>query len=232
MLTAPCDPLDDETLDLPWVGGPVIAQRRAGQRFTSDALLLARAVAESDPASLVDLGAGTGVDDLCVASQLMARRGHHDDWRALTLEVQPELAARCAGNVARNGLGDVFDVACADARTLWRCPDEPRFHAVAMNPPYYAPGRGRLSPNAERAASRHTLHGGLDELVAAAARALLPGGTATVVYPAVGVADLERAFLSAGLAMTSCIPVSARPEAAARRVIAAARTPDAAGCAP
>lgn len=227
MYTAQHVPLDDETLDRPWVGGPVIAQRRAGQRFTSDALLLARAVADIDPSSLVDIGAGTGVVALCVASLMRARRGHLDGWRGLAVEVQPELAARCAGNIERNDLGDRIDVVCADARSLWRGAGDARFDAVAMNPPYYVPGHGRLSPNAERAASRHALHGALDELVAAAARALVAGGSASVVYPVAGMAELERALADAGFVDASYDVVSARPDAAARRVIATARTPHA-----
>lgn len=225
MHTAPHLLIDDETFDRPWVGGPVIAQRRGGQRFTSDALLLARAVADTEPASLVDLGAGTGVVVLCVASLLRARRGHLDGWHGLAVEVQPELAARCAGNVERNELSDRIEVVCADTRSLWRSAGDQRFDAVAMNPPYYVPGHGRLSPNAERAASRHALHGALDELVAAAARALVPGGTASVVYPVAGMADLERALADAGFVDASYDIVSARPDATARRVIAVARTP-------
>jgi tRNA1(Val) A37 N6-methylase TrmN6 len=139
-----------------------------------DALALARAVNLTPGMRILDLGTGQGV----IALMLAARE------RVCVTGVERELGVMAIAR--RNGVrnasllrGSVRWVV-ADVRALpWV---RAEFDLVVMNPPYYRPREGRLSPNPARAAARHEVHGALGDWVRAAAMSLRPGGQAVCVH--------------------------------------------------
>ena len=107
-----------------------------------------------------DLGTGSG------ALLLMLARRTPDLWLA-GVEADPLSARTARDNLAANGLPG--ELVLGD----WREAPLPAgvFDLVVSNPPYFPPGSGRGNDPA-----RMELHGGLEELCAAAGRLLKNGG--------------------------------------------------------
>lgn len=162
----------------------IIAEPVNGQRFGTDALLLA-AFAKSSPRSVAaELGTGSGI-----VSLLCAGRGKFAYIDAV--EVQPALAELCGRNIERNGFADRITPHCADAREFCRLPERAgAYDAVLFNPPYMRPGDGLRSDDFGRDAARRELHGDIFELCGAAAKLLRTGGLFYTVYRPDRAADL------------------------------------------
>lgn len=131
-----------------WLGGRLtLSQPRRGHRIGSDAALLA-ASADLADGRLVDVGAGVGAVGLAIL-----RRSERS--AADLIEVDAVLAELAEGNAARNGLAERARVAQADifdppARRAAGLADEAA-DLVVTNPPFFAPGAVRVSPDAGKA---------------------------------------------------------------------------------
>lgn len=183
-------PGPDETLDS--IGSVRILQRRDGYRFTLDAVLLADfAFAGGAPRRVVDLGAGSGVIGLSIATRTPLD--------ALSLvEIQPGLASLARRNARLNGV-DVAQVVEADLRRLpdaLACEDR---DLVLSNPPWFELGRYRLNPHSEKAIARHEIECTLADVALAARRSMSPDGRVAVVLPVHRLSDAFTAFASAEL---------------------------------
>ncbi|WP_238550206.1 tRNA1(Val) (adenine(37)-N6)-methyltransferase [Desulfocurvibacter africanus] len=134
-----------------------LAQPEKGFRFGADALLLACFLPQG-PARLLDLGTGCGP----VALGWLLR---NPAGSAVGMELNPESAACARENAARLGLEARLDVRDGDVRDVRKGGDklaasgssarlEPEsFDLVACNPPYHAPGSGRIPCDAGRRAA-------------------------------------------------------------------------------
>lgn len=170
-----------------------ITEPASGQRFGTDALLLAAFAARSPRCKAIELGTGSGI-----VSMLCAGRGKfaHID----AVEVQSQLAELCVRNVMRNGFEDRITPVCADAREFCRRPEAAGVYgAVLFNPPYMRAGDGLCSSDAGRDAARRELHGDIFELCIAAAKLLNTGGVFYAVYRPDRAADLICALRGASL---------------------------------
>ena len=178
--------------DTLWGGALVLWQpiRGAGYRFTLDPILLAGFVAQT-PGPLghvLELGSGCGVLGLML---LASGRAQH----VTAVERQPELARLLRRNGADNRLTARLTVLEGDLRQL----NLPVADKVVFNPPYHPQGVGRASACLGRDAGRREVHGTLDDFVAAAARALGPGGSLTAILPAARATAWQRALAAQGL---------------------------------
>lgn len=170
-----------------------IAEPVAGQRFGTDALLLAAFAKRSPKSIAVELGTGSGIVSLLCAGR--GKFAHID-----AVEVQPALAELCRRNIERNGLGHHVEPHCADAREFCRLPSRTGTYDVAMfNPPYMRVGDGYRSDDAGRDAARRELHGDIYELCMAVSRLLRTGGVFYSVYRPDRMADLMCALREAVL---------------------------------
>lgn len=164
-------------------------QPRDGYRFSMDSVLLA-GFAPPATGPVCDLGAGCGV-----LAVLLAARGLAGPFTAV--EMDPDLAECCRRNFGEAGLdGAVLEQGLTDAH-----PGLPAggFSLVICNPPFFAPGSGRLPPGQGRARARHAL--ALDDagLFAAAARLLPTGGRLALCWPPARLADAVCGLRAAGL---------------------------------
>lgn len=161
--------------------GLVIHQPRRGFRYSLDPFLLAGFVLEAGaPASVLDVGAGSGVLAL-----VLARAGVRE---VHAIEIRPEWAALQAASARESGLDVRWHL--GDVREM----TEPQVACCVSNPPYLQRGGGPVSPDPVRAHARHALAGDLDSLVPAMTR-LAP--RVALVLP-VSRAEEARLHLRAG----------------------------------
>lgn len=138
-----------------------------GAAFGSDALLLARFARPRPGERALDLCSGCGIVALVWHDE-----GHRGPCTAL--ELDPDASALCAEAVRCNDAGHITPL-CADLRDFCRAgPEQGWYDFAACNPPFF--GAGPRSPDARRAAARHTDSCTLADAVGAAARALREGG--------------------------------------------------------
>lgn len=155
-------------------------QPRRGHRFGVEVYALADFALRGGAArTAVDLGAGSGVLSLLLASQGIAMTA---------VELQEAWLPAIRRGALESGLA--IEIAQADARRYGGA----AFDLAVLNPPWFAPRSGPLSPDPLRAAARATLHGGPRELVEAALR-LAP--RACAVLRPVDARDLGRALPAA-----------------------------------
>jgi len=195
-------------------GRLVLRQPLRGHRFGHDAILLAAATPALAGEWAVEFGAGVGAAGLALA-QRVARL------KVTLVEIEPALAGLAQDNAARNGLADRVQAICLDvaaAPAAFAAAGLPPAAAdrVLMNPPFNS-GQNQSADDARRVAHAAS-PGSLALWLAAAARLLVAGGTATLIWRADGLADVFAA-LAADFGGIVVLPVYGKPETPAIRVL-------------
>jgi len=169
-----------------------IAQSRSGYRFSIDAVILAHFIQLRGEERVLDLGTGCGVIPLLLAFR-------HPGLRVWAVEIQPELAALAAANVAANRMEDRIRVITGDMRHLTATATGGVMDVAVCNPPFRRPGTGRLNPHGQRAAARHEIDIGLGEIVKVARRLVKTRGRLAMVQAAERLGELVWHLRSAGI---------------------------------
>jgi tRNA1(Val) A37 N6-methylase TrmN6 len=115
-------------------------------------------------------------------------------------------------NVRENELDDRVELHCGDLRRLPIA--EAAFELAFGTPPFMPMGSGTLPKDAQRAAARFEMRGGVEAYCQAAARGLESGGTLVLVMDGAQPERHEAAIRDAGLALsevTEVVPVMGRP---------------------
>jgi tRNA1Val (adenine37-N6)-methyltransferase len=225
----------EATQDALFGGSVVLFQppRGAGYRTNVDALLLAafasapvpspvssgsggaggvpQTASRPRPASVAfDLGAGVGAVGLALLRFGAAKR-------VVFVEIDDLAAAMARRNLDANGWTDRGEIVRGDVADVARS-RRGEAALVVCNPPYIAPGRGRVSPAEARARS-----GEIDGFVEAARQ--LAGQRARVcfIYPAAELGALYTTLSSEGLHPKRVRFVHGTPVAPARVVLVEAR---------
>lgn len=196
----------------------LIDQPRAGShRAGLDAVLLAASLPDGTTGHVVDLGAGVGVAGLAAAHRL-------PETNVTLIEIDPGLARIAEDNAALNAttagrvrvvVADVL-ASAAERRAAGHL-DDTADHLL-MNPPFHPADRGRSSPSPLRA-SAYALHAdAIDGWFRAAAAALKPSGTLTVIFRA---DELPRLLSAIGgrFGSLSLLPIHAHEGEPAHRLI-------------
>ncbi len=181
-----------ETLDSLSIGDLQLLQAEDGYRYSLDPVLLARFVNVKNLSRIVDLGAGSGILSLLLASL-------SDVEELIGIEIQSELAERSKKNVQLNGFQDRVHILQRDIRNIRDVIPADSVDLVVSNPPYRQPGSGRISPNNERASARHELAGGLEDFIAAASWLLKKGGSFAVIYLVERLPELMMKMIAMGI---------------------------------
>ena len=180
----------DETVDTFLNGKLRIIQSQRGYRFSVDALLLAEFVSIKDEDLVIDLGAGSGIISLFLATK--RKVGF-----TVGIELQKELASQAQRNVALNELERKIAIIQGDLRHL---PLARGFaDVVVCNPPYRQQRSGRINPDESKAIARHEIAASLDAILAAAKALLKPGGRLTLIYPANRLTEIFTKMRKEGL---------------------------------
>jgi len=179
--------MNEETLDEILAGRLRIFQKKKGYRFSLDAILLAHFAALKSKSKAIDLGTGSGVIPL-----ILATRFPHVAWTGL--EIQTDLAQLARKSVQLNCLQNQINIIQGDARKIKSIFPVHSFDAVTFNPPYRRINSGRINPDQEKAIARHEINGSLQEFLQAAKYLLKPAGKVFTIYPAKRLAELVSLF--------------------------------------
>jgi tRNA1Val (adenine37-N6)-methyltransferase len=188
-------------------GGSVVLfqpQRGAGYRTNVDALLLAAFATGTRVASVAfDLGAGVGAVGLALLRLGAARR-------VVLVEIDEQPAAMARRNLDANGWTDRGEVVRGDVRDVARS-RHGEAALVVCNPPYVAPGRGRVPVAQSRARC-----GELATFVQAARQVAGRRARVCFVYPAQESGALLSTLATEGLHAKRMRFVHGTPESVAR----------------
>ncbi len=168
-------------------------QRRRGHRVATDDVLCAWAGYRAAPAAarVLDLGCGQGAVTLMLAGAL-------PEATLTGIEAQEISFGLFARNVAANALGHRVRGMHRDLREVDLATLGP-FDLVTGAPPFMPVGSGTMPADAQRAAARFELLGGVEAYFAAAALALAEDGVASVLMDAARPARYRAAVEAAGL---------------------------------
>lgn len=195
-----------------------IRQPVKGLRAGLDALLLAAAVplTGTQPARLLDAGAGSGVVGIAVATAA-------PEIHVTAVEIDRELSALSMENAARNGMAGRFRAIAADLTQPMRELEAlglaaESFDLVVTNPPFQRNGEGRPSPEPRRQQADVMAAGGLERWARALAALTRPGGMLAMIHRADALADVLAA-LAGRFGALAVLPVHPRAGSAATRVL-------------
>lgn len=195
------------------LGGLVhLEQPRRGQRASADAVMLAAAVPARAGQQVLELGCGSGVGMLCLAARV-------PKVKIDGVELQSDLAALCARNIAANGMEDRLRVAAGDVRKRVSGIAPNSYDHVFANPPYFDSQRHRASPHTGRATARSEAEEtDLAHWIAAMLRHAKPGGGLTLIHKADRLSDLLAA-LNPKAGAIRVIPLWSKAGQPAKRII-------------
>ena len=214
-------PDDLETTEDAFLGGRLtLAQMRRGSRAGIDAIFLAAACPAEPGHRILDLGSGSGIVALAIASRVGGTE-------VAGIEIDPDLRALALDNAARNSLQARSSFICGDitgpASRLFEAGLAPESfdHAVA-NPPFLSAGEARLPAN-ESLKRAHALGpGDLERWIKCLAVFVKPGGSATIVHRADALPQLLT-YCEGRFGGLTVYPLFPREGTAASRVLVQGR---------
>jgi tRNA1(Val) A37 N6-methylase TrmN6 len=185
-----------------------------GHRAGHDAVLLASKTPPEQSGLILDIGAGAGAVGLMAA--VFAPRA-----TVGLVDIDPASCALARENVAANDLVarvsvHEADVTSARSRRAAGLAGESAA-LVLTNPPFYEPGRVRVTPDPDKARA-HVAAVPLADWVRGALALLTPGGTFVMIHRADALSDCLAAVANR-LGGISVEPIHSRPGAPAIRVL-------------
>ena len=157
--------------------------------FGTDAILLGAFAAEKRFANAADLGCGTGILPLLLASYPCAET-------VCGVELSRHCADLARQSVACNGIEDRVEIYCEDLRNTSL--PAGKFDLVTCNPPYFLPGTGKLSSEKKEPARREETCT-FEDIAACAARLLKFGGRFCFVHKPERLCHVMTASSACGL---------------------------------
>ena len=190
--------------------GLQIIQSSTEYRFTTDAILLANTVGDLTGKRVVDLGTGSGV----IAVLLATKKNAKHVWG---VELQPQLADMAQRTVALNNLDNVTIVNCPMQEAYKSLGGD--YDCVVCNPPYRKVGSGdkQLAPNI--ALCRHEIAVTLEEVVVSAKRLLNTKGSFYLVHQTERIAEICYLMKKHNIEPKEITPIAPRVDAEPNLVI-------------
>jgi tRNA1(Val) A37 N6-methylase TrmN6 len=188
----------------------MLEQPEVGYRVAVDTVLLAAAVPAFAGDRVLDMGAGVGGAILCLAARVPGVTG-------AGLEMQQELVDLFVKNITRNAFAKGLEARQGDVAHL---PPEylGTFDHVMMNPPYHEEKRHDASDNDIKRIAHIEKPGDLEAWIGAAAKALKPAGSLTIIHRA----DRQKnivALLELAFGAVEIVQLLPREGVAAKRVV-------------
>lgn len=183
-------------------------QAPSGQRINTDScvfgdLIMPRGPTESEPERCLDIGCGTGLLAIMMASKFPSACVTAIEPVDELAEIARENAAGCPWHlrIAVEAMR-LQDLAAQSGH---------RFDLIACNPPFFSSGQKSADPI--RAMARHNDTLTLQETATGIAALLTPGGTAWILCPAASREDWIAELSTHGLAIAAVIDLTDHPGA-------------------
>lgn len=148
-----------------------------------DAVLLSGFARAGAGNRVLDLGTGTGIIPILMEAKTQAEH-------FVGLEIQPDSADMAIRSVALNGLENKIEIVTGDIKEADKLFGAASFHVVTSNPPYMTEHHGLTNPEEPKAIARHELLCSLEDVIAQAAKLLVPGGNFYMVHRPFRLADI------------------------------------------
>jgi len=203
------------TLDTVLGGRVTLHQPAVGYRVAIDPILLAAACPAEPGETVVDLGCGVGTAALCLARRVA-------DVQCIGIDLQRELVELANRNALENSLADRAHFVAGDILDRFLPIYAKLSDHVIVNPPYLKRGAATPSGNPAKAIANMEGDADLAAWVAAAGKAVRPGGTITFIHRADRLPEL-LALLGGRCGGITILPLHPKAGAAARRVIVTGR---------
>lgn len=178
---------EGERLDTLQHQGLRIIQKEQGFRFGTDSVLLADFACPRPGDRVVDLGTGTGILPI-----LMASRQENSTYTAI--EIQEEMAEMAARSIRLNGMDDRIEVMTGDFRSAADMLGHGRYSLAVCNPPYGKAGGTLVNMRESERIARHEGECTVEDMAKAAAALIKVGGRLAVVYPAPRALEMMNAM--------------------------------------
>lgn len=153
----------------------ILIQKKNGLTFGTDAYLLAAFIKPNIKGKAAELGCGTGIISLLLASRQRFSR-------IFAFEFQESFFELTSRNVSLNGFDNTIIPVCADVREVSFATTGGEVDTVFANPPYMKADSGKRNLHDEKFIARHEVMGGIYDFCACAARLLKFGGRFFVVW--------------------------------------------------
>jgi tRNA1Val (adenine37-N6)-methyltransferase len=202
----------DETLDTMFQGKLKVIQKKAGYRFSIDAVILGRLAQVSSGDRVIDLGTGCGIIPLILATTAQVKE-------IVGVEIQEELAEIARRNVALNGLDRIISIVREDLKNLPSLYPAGAFDCILTNPPFRKRATGRINPQEQKSIARHEIATSLQEMLTVAHFLLKTQGKLFLIYPAFRLVDLFYEMRHCGLEPKTIQCVHSRLETPAKMVL-------------
>ena len=160
--------------------------------FGMDAVLLSDFAKVKEGDRVLDFCTGTGIIPI-----LMEAKTKASEFKAL--EIQADSAEMAKRSVVLNHLEEKIEIITGDVKEADKIFDPVSFQAVTCNPPYMIGQHGLQNPDAPKAIARHEVLCTLEDVVAAAARVLRPGGHFYMVHRPFRLAEIITRMTACGL---------------------------------
>ena len=145
-----------------------------GYRAATDPVFLAASIKAKAGQKVLDVGCGVGAASLCLAARV-------DGVQVTGLEIQSDLVAIAAQNIALNKIQERFRVVEEDLSTRPMDPEPNSFDHVMANPPFYESGSGHRPPNEIKARAHMEEDATLKQWVDYMLRMAKPKGSVTFI---------------------------------------------------
>ena len=198
------------------LGGGIKVIVSKENRFSTDTILLASFSSPKKNEKVMEFGAG------CGAISLIWCR-NNPSVHITSVEIQQEAADMMLRSVVSNGLGQRITVINSDLRKLDGLVEYGSYDMVAMNPPYKIDGGGIVNPNRNKQIARHETECTIDDITAAAARALRFGGRFCICQRPERLCDVFMSMRKAGIEPKKLRMVQQRPGKAPKLFLAEGR---------
>lgn len=170
---------ENEKLESLDCNGLEIIQHTEGYRFTSDSVLLANMVKAMPHHRVVDLGTGSGIIAILIASKKQPKE-------VIGVEIQPRLADMATRSVIYNKLEDKITIINKPMQNIDKEIGN-NFDIVVCNPPYE---KATKKEPAESDICRYEHCVTLEEVIATAEKLLKYGGTFYIINRAKRLAEI------------------------------------------
>jgi len=168
---------EGETIDALPGGRFKIIQKAKGYRFSVDAYLLAHFVNPKQHECVLDMGTGSGVISIILATSRPCAK-------VVALDVQEEMVEMARRSVVLNGLENKVAVCHGDIRSIETLFDRQSFDITVINPPYRKLKTGRMNPDYQKSVAKHEIKGTLSDFLKASVYVLKTSGRVYMIYPA------------------------------------------------